>query len=89
MTLRNWLEALLQPVDDVKKIPFVQPVLAAPFAHVAFPHDATNVLVVDEGGLLDHVTNAKRRLSKQEVQGCARILSELSEQHPKPDAPGT
>jgi hypothetical protein len=78
MTLRNWLEARLQSDHGVKSIPFVRPVLVVPFAFIDFPYSTMNVWVVDEYKFFDVADTAKATLSATTVEGCVKILKELT-----------
>ena len=78
MQLRNWLEAMLHADRSVASIPWVQPVLVAPFAHVGFPARRSNVWVMDERELLAHAIEAGRSLKPATVDGCVAALQRLT-----------
>jgi hypothetical protein len=83
--LRHWLEARLQSVSTVKSIPWVRPVLAVPFAYVAFDCRRLNVWVLDENNLLSELTRDKRCLSKATIDGCVSVLKDLTGWDQKPN----
>lgn len=78
MTLRHWLEARLQSHHGVKTIPFVQPILAAPFAFIDFPNKAMNVWVMDDVQLFDEAFDAPDKLKESTIRGCVAVLKDLT-----------
>lgn len=87
MTLRHWLEARLQPDHGVRSIPFVQPVLVVPFAFIDFEWSAMNVWVVEPNKLIDVANNAKSILRAATIDGCVKVLKDLTgwQEHRRPN----
>lgn len=78
LKLRNWLEARLQPDNTVKSIPFVQPVLVAPFGYFSFHEKSLNVWIMDADRMVELMQKSSTSLQPEVVLGCVRILKDLS-----------
>lgn len=74
MQLRNRLQAMLG--NDV---PFVQAVLAVPFAFIECPRRQGAVLVVHQDELLDTIEQSKKKLSTSQIERFAKVLDMLQQ----------
>ena len=60
-------------------VPWVQPVLIAPLAHIGFQTFQKRAWVLHEGNLCDVFENAPNNLTKAEIDRCAKAVSTIAE----------
>ena len=70
-----------------RDVPWVQPVLAAPFAYVDFGLKQNNVWVLHEDALCENLAKGDRSIGASEVEQIVRGLKSLAGHNAVPDAP--
>jgi hypothetical protein len=86
LKLRNWLEVKLHDSSQVRKVPWIQPILATPFARVAFASQQQTAWVMDDDLLIETLRDYPRTLNTNitTISACVSVLQEITKLNPRP-----